>query len=634
MDKQRLPHPAIFLPWLVIAFSFLWLKRDLLLGVPLGGPESIGLSAKIAEFKMDIPLLFGIIPLAVAFVFYFLRRSWRLPLLTAACLLLEVAIYAEGRSLVLVGQFASFRMMLSAISWGAGGTGVKDYLRLSGLIKLAFALGVILASAFLAHRLAKGDQRRHSRYLEKVVAAYIAVVLFASVLCWAVPQSRNHLSASIATILVKSSLDLDTVNDPMLGFQNDSMAQLIQSYRKIAQAPASERDTKYWGKAKDQNVIFFVMETGPARYLDVAGDLSDYPNFARLREHSLVADDHHSTFPLTNRAYLSIFTSLYPPAKKGFQSFPHRSLPGVISSLREDGYETGAYGPLWTGESDDNLLKSIGFDNVVVPPGGINNGSRPWPQKVATDQASLQSLEADINTWNKNGKKFAVAFLPQIGHGPWPDMTDDGGRQSVAERGRALMRLEDKWLGDLLQILKDNNLLSNTVIVLTADHGIRDNVEDPAFRTGMIDDYSYHVPMMVYSTSAFHKRDDITWLTSHIDIAPTVLDLLGINAGRALEQGAPIWQQDLRSRTTFFLASHYLGCDGFYSGRSYYMVRYMTDTAYESPVLHFNGEPLPGPQAAEVNRTTTELNALQSAMFLKLSLETNLSSDPKLRAAN
>jgi hypothetical protein len=177
-------------------------------------------------------------------------------------------------------------------------------------------------------------------------------------------------------------------------------------------------------------------------------------------------------------------------------------------------------------------------------------------------------------------------------------------------------------------------LLSNTVIVFTADHGIRDNVEDPAFRTGMIDSYSYQVPMMVYSTSAVHNRVDIPWLTSHIDIAPTVLDLMGIQSGRSLEEGAPIWQQSLRDRTTFFLASHYLGCDGYHKGQNYYMIKYLTNTAFESPVLHFSQQPIPGPQAEEVNRTTTKLNAIQSAMFLKFSLDTRFTPDTKLLTAN
>ena len=136
----------------------------------------------------------------------------------------------------------------------------------------------------------------------------------------------------------------------------------------------------------------------------------------------------------------------------------------------------------------------------------------------------------------------------------------------------------------------------------------------------MIDEYSFHVPLLIYSQAAAPKRVDIPWITSHIDIAPTLLDLVGIDSGRAMEEGAPIWQPDLRGRTTFFLASHYLGSDGYYRDQKYYMVKHLSNTAYESSQLHF-AHRITSPEADEVTETTSELNALQSAIFFKYAFD-------------
>jgi arylsulfatase A-like enzyme len=163
---------------------------------------------------------------------------------------------------------------------------------------------------------------------------------------------------------------------------------------------------------------------------------------------------------------------------------------------------------------------------------------------------------------------------------------------------------------------------SNTIIVLTADHGLRNNVDDPDYPTGMVDEVSFHVPLFVYYPAAIPNRVDIPWITSHIDIGPTVLDLLGIESGRTLEEGAPIWQADLRGRTTFFLASGYFGTDGYYRDQKYYMVKYLSDSVYENSSLHFSGPQLRGTAADEVKERTNEMNALQSAMFLKFLLGT------------
>ena len=58
----------------------------------------------------------------------------------------------------------------------------------------------------------------------------------------------------------------------------------------------------------------------------------------------------------------------------------------------------------------------------------------------------------------------------------------------------------------------------------------------------MIDAYSFHVPLLVYAPEALRSTSNIASLTSHIDIQPTVLDLLGLEKGREFEQGSPIWR--------------------------------------------------------------------------------------------
>ena len=631
INRNRLPHPATFLPWLVAALSLLWLKRDLLIEFPIHNvlltaePLQTTFFNNLACYRMDILLLFGVVPTALALIFFILPRSWQLPLLATACVFIEVIVYAEGRSLMLVGQFSALSLFISAISWGSNGSAAHDYIPVSGVVKLALASAVVIASALIAHRLARGNFPTNSRLRRNVVVGYFAAVILLSGIGWVIPLPPTALTTSIASVLTKSFLGLDPVDGNTTGLQSLSMNELIGKYRQLAHAPTSDKNPTYWGHAKNMNVIFIVMETAPARYLDLTGDLSDDPNFARLREHAIVADRQQSTYPYTNRAHLSIFTSLYPYAKKNFQAFPHQRLPGVISSLKDDGYQTAVYGHLWTGETDANMYKSIGFDNYVVPPGGLDSGNVEWKQKIAIDKGALQMLESDVAKWNSSGKKFAVAFLPNVGHGPWPDMSADGNRQTIPERGRALMKLQDSWLGELLQVLDKNNMMSDTVIVITGDHGVRDKVDDPSFNIGLIDEYSYHVPMMVYCP-ALPKRVDVPWITSHIDIAPTVLDLLGIDRGRTMEEGAPVWQDQLRDRTTFFLASHYMGADGYYEDQKFYMVKYLSNAAYESSGMHFGGQPLTGAAEDEVKGLTSELNAIQARIFYKFAFDTNQQS--------
>lgn len=626
MIRQRLPHPAVFLPWLLAALSLLWLKRDLLIEFPIHNaiqtsPElTTTFLNNLACYRLDILLLFGVIPLLAALVFSFIPRFLHLPLMAIACSIIEMLVYAEGRSLMLIGQFSSFDLFKSAISWGSNGTAAQDYIPVSGIIKLVLSVFLVVAMTFGASRIVRSDLRKNLSMRRQTVTLYLAIVVLLSGACFVIPVPPTALTTSVATVLFESFFGLEPVDNRTNGLQNLTMDELIVKYRQLAHAPFSEKDPEYFACARNKNVIFLIWETGPARYFDMAGDLDQFPNLARLREHAIVSRAHYSTYPYTNRAHLSIFTSLYPYAKKNFQAFPHKTLPGVISTLRAQGYQTGVYGHLWTGESDANMYHSIGFTKIAVPTGGIDNGNVPWRQKIQIDKGALSMLEADAIRWNSQNQHFAVAFLPNIGHGPWPDMSNDNDRQTIPERGRALMGLEDQWLGELISVLEQNHMLSNTIIVLTSDHGVRDKVDDPAFNIGTIDAYSYHVPLMIYCPT-LSNRVDIPWLTSHIDIAPTVLDLLGIDENRDFEEGAPIWQENLRNRTTFFLASHYMGADAYVKENTFYMVKYLSGSAFESPQLHFDGEPLPDGQADRVKELTRQLNAIQAAMFYKFAYE-------------
>jgi len=94
--------------------------------------------------------------------------------------------------------------------------------------------------------------------------------------------------------------------------------------------------------------------------------------------------------------------------------------------------------------------------------------------------------------------------------------------------------------------------------------------------------------MRIYAPKTLEAPLKINWLTSHIDIAPTLLDLLGVDRRRELEQGAAIWNSALAQRTTFFFARQTFGTDGYYSASRYFMWNQLSDTVSASAArLHF-----------------------------------------------
>jgi hypothetical protein len=208
--------------------------------------------------------------------------------------------------------------------------------------------------------------------------------------------------------------------------------------------------------------------------------------------------------------------------------------------------------------------------------------------RITRDRATFDLMLRDLAGSLGKGQKFGAVFLPQISHFPYPNVPGVAGETNLKKRSRAVLKIEDAWLGEITQLLERYHQLDNTVIVVVGDHGLRDAHEDPNFAAGTIGETAFHVPLMIYAGSALDHTVRIPWLTSHIDVAPTVLDLLGVDKGREFEQGTAVWNSELAARTTYFFANTLFGADGFYSKGRFYMWNRLSDAVYSRSDLHFS----------------------------------------------
>jgi arylsulfatase A-like enzyme len=177
--------------------------------------------------------------------------------------------------------------------------------------------------------------------------------------------------------------------------------------------------------------------------------------------------------------------------------------------------------------------------------------------------------------------------MPQIAHAPWLEL---GPGDDLPSRGHALQQLQVRWLAEVVRMLEEAGALGNTVVVLTADHGIRTTVEDPAFRRGTIDSYSFQVPFALYAPRTFEGRQFTHALTSHIDIEPSLSALLGVRNEEAYSEGVPLWAAS-EDRRIYFFAEAYGGASGFYE-KDYFMSNLITDQQFRSPAMSFRTDSL------------------------------------------
>ncbi|GAK57224.1 putative sulfatase, transmembrane protein [Candidatus Vecturithrix granuli] len=84
---------------------------------------------------------------------------------------------------------------------------------------------------------------------------------------------------------------------------------------------------------------------------------------------------------------------------------------------------------------------------------------------------------------------------------------------------------DDALVGKILAYLEEHNFLDNTVVLITADHGEEFYESGFLGHTSAFSKEQTKVPLILYVPG--QKHEEIQRLTSHLDVVPTMLSLLG-----------------------------------------------------------------------------------------------------------
>jgi phosphoglycerol transferase MdoB-like AlkP superfamily enzyme len=540
-------------------------------------------------YSSDCVVSFALVPLALVGVLAILpRKSWAV-VVALIGISVSVIVFLQVQSFKNVGHLIPWYLISDGIRWVIQHPqSIGDYASGTGLLKFAFLLGTIVIIAVVLHS-AKNMRLSEPAVTRTLAGTVIGVGAMASLVgAWGTTSELAHTwyaRAEIPVMLSATLLGSDDVGSTAIVKSSDALAA---EYAALASSKRGAPDRRYWGKAHGFDVVMLILETAPARY-ESFEQLDDLPTLKQLTWHSWIGSSHFSTFPYTAKATFSILTSMYPPNPMFFGG-PAKRAPGLVRALSAAGYATRYYVPHgFETHFEEAMVAAIGFDQVFISkptPGPTLFGQRFYEDKIGHDLDGLNTLMRDVHELARQDRRYLAVFSPQIGHAPWPDLVQNGTEMSLGRRARALLRLQDKWLGQIVEQLSTDGRLDHTIVVVTGDHGIRTATEDPSFEPqGLLPDYSFHVPLLIFAPTIIEDSQRITAVTSHVDVAPTILDLLGITQGREFEQGLPVWDSGRSQRKVFLWAGDYLGAEGFAQGRNFTIWNKVTGYVYTGKSL-------------------------------------------------
>ena len=279
------------------------------------------------------------------------------------------------------------------------------------------------------------------------------------------------------------------------------------------------------GSLKDYNVLLITLDTTRADHLPVYGyEKVKTPGFDRLGKTSLIFDDAIAHVPLTLPSHASILTGQLPIGhgvrdNEGYVVNPKADT--LASILKGKGYTTAAFVSAFVLDSRWGL--NHGFDSYF-------DHFNPYREVNRDDiQRRAEETESEVEKWlpaNKDGRFFCwVHFYDP--HEPY-DPPEPYASTYAANRYDGEIAYMDQYVGKLLAKLDELRVSDRTLVIVTGDHGEGLGEHDELTHGMFLYSTTTQVPLLIRIPGGKQRR--IHGIVRHIDLAPTILDLLGFQA--------------------------------------------------------------------------------------------------------
>jgi arylsulfatase A-like enzyme len=456
------------------------------------------------------------------------------------------------------------------------------------LILLALAYALLRYGANLVRAVREVGKKRSVRL---AVVSYFFVA-------WGVTRAAELETAALANPHWTLAASLWDREDP---FVTGTFAESdLDDFR-----PRGGHSHSEWrGKAKGLNVLMLVMESVGAEPLSHYGSSHPTtPELSKLAERGLTFHRIYSSQPYTSNAMVSIFCSLYP--WHGWRSVPRRDpnvrVSGVGNVLQAAGYRTAM---LHTGDmkfdNEKRFLELHGFGEVhdVWSLQSVLGGDYPGADTPQETRGMHLHLPDDLllpatTRWidADRSRPFFLALWTIQTHHPYFSGANDvqfDSRDAELNRYLNAIRVTDRLLGDVVRELKRRDLDTSTLIIVLGDHGEAFGQHAHRGHSKTLYEEELRVPLVMAAPHWIHHAQNFDMLGQQIDIAPTILDLLGLDTPPEW-QGQSLFAPNRTERAYFFTAFyHYMF--GMIDGHRKYVWNASTGKAQYFDLLSDPGE--------------------------------------------
>jgi arylsulfatase A-like enzyme len=303
------------------------------------------------------------------------------------------------------------------------------------------------------------------------------------------------------------------------------------------------------GSAPRYNVVLITLDTTRADHLGCYGyDKPVSPRIDRFAATGALFTNAYCTASVTPVSHASILTGQYPYTHglRVLHGLMENRLPdGAVTLaevLKDAGYETAAFISAFPAgarfgldqgfNTFDEAFLDEPVDRIVGPDGTVNTGKNQRRAGETTDLALdwLTGVQGTFFLWLHYFDPHDARVIPPpeyLEQFPAPS-------GSVLDGLRQLYDIEiqymDQHIGRVLDDLVAKGRLEDTIVVVVSDHG--QGLGDHGWWThGILYEEQIKAPLIVRAPGVSAGRR-VDHLVRTIDIAPTILDLVGLDPER------------------------------------------------------------------------------------------------------
>jgi phosphoglycerol transferase MdoB-like AlkP superfamily enzyme len=280
------------------------------------------------------------------------------------------------------------------------------------------------------------------------------------------------------------------------------------------------------------NVVVVMEESFGAEFSRLYGSTREWtPNFDQFARRGLWFSRAYASGTRTVRGLEAITTSFPPiPTVSILRRPGNEHIANWGQVMQQQGYHTSfLYGGYGYFDNMNYFYENNGFaviDRKQIPHPRFAN---IWG--VADEDLFDKALE-HFDAEAQSAHPFFSMIMTTSNHKPFTFRDGVPGVPAQGGGREAGVRYADYALGYFLRATSKHSWFDNTLFVVVADHGAR------VYGRAEIPLRSYEIPLMVYSPKHVAARE-IATLATQVDIAPTVLGMLG------LEYEAPFFGRDV-----------------------------------------------------------------------------------------